>query len=323
MITGYTKPLYVLPFDHRASYISGLFGWKEPLNAEQMVAVANSKRVIYAGFQQALADQVPKDRVGILVDEEFGAAILHDALGKGYTAALSVEKSGQKEFDFAYGEAFAQHIEAFHPTFAKVLVRYNPEGDAALNLRQAHRLTRLSNYLHQAGTLFIFELLVPAEPTQLEQVGGDTTAYDVQLRPRLMVQAIQALQDAGVEPDVWKVEGLDHPQDGVEVVSAARRGGRSTVGLIVLGRGAVRERVEHWLQTAAQVPGFIGFAVGRTTFWQPLVDVEAQRISKEEAAMHIAHNFEEWIHLFEQAQRAQSAPRSDEPWPTTSTSKRD
>jgi len=304
VITGYTRPLYLLPFDHRASYISGLFGWKEPLNAEQVPTVSSSKRVIYAGFQQAIADQVPKDRVGILVDEEFGSAILRDAVSKGYTTAVSVEQSGQEEFEFAYGEDFARHIEAFRPTFAKVLVRYNPEGDAALNLRQARRLARLSDYLHRAQTLFMFELLVPPEPMHLEQVEGDTTAYDLQLRPHLMLQAIQALQDAGVEPDVWKVEGLDHRQDGVKLVEVARRGGRNTVGLIVLGRGAARERVEHWLTTAAQVPGFIGFAVGRTTFWQPLVDAEAKRLSEEEAATQIAHNFEAWIHLFEQARRA-------------------
>ncbi len=303
MITGYTRPLYLLPFDHRASYISGLFGWKEPLNAEQMATVADSKRVIYAGFQQALVDQVPKDRVGILVDEEFGAAILRDAAGKGYTTALSVEKSGQKEFEFAYGDDFTQHIEAFHPTFAKVLVRYNPEGDAALNVRQATRLARLSDYLHRGvQTLFMFELLVPPEPMQLQQLEGDKNAYDLRVRPRLMLQAIQTLQDAGVEPDVWKVEGLDRQDDGVKVVEMARRGQRNSVGLIVLGRGAERERVVHWLQTAAQVPGFIGFAVGRTTFWQPLVDAEAKRISKEEAATQIAHTFAEWIHLFERAQ---------------------
>jgi myo-inositol catabolism protein IolC len=149
MITGYTRPLYLLPFDHRTSYIRGLFGWKEPLNVEQMVTIANSKHVIYAGFQQAIADQVPQDRVGILVDEEFGSTILRDAVSKGYITAISVEKSGQEEFEFAYGENFAQHIEAFHPTFAKVLVRYNPEGDAALNQRQASRLRRLSDYLHR------------------------------------------------------------------------------------------------------------------------------------------------------------------------------
>jgi myo-inositol catabolism protein IolC len=301
MIAGYTRPLYILPFDHRASYISGLFGWKEPLNAEQMVMVANSKQVIYAGFQQAIADQVPKERVGLLVDEEFGSAILHDAASKGYITVASVEKSGQKEFEFAYGEDFAQHIEVFHPTFAKVLVRYNPEGEVALNQRQASRIKRLSDYLRQTQRLFMFELLVPAEPMQLEQVEEDKNAYDLQLRPRLMVQAIQALQDAGVEPDVWKVEGLDRQEDAVKVVEVARRGGRNTVGLIVLGRGAGRDRVEQWLKTAASVPGFIGFAVGRTSFWQPLVDVEAKRISQEEAATQIAHNFEAWIHLFEEA----------------------
>ena len=178
MITGYTRPLYLLPFDHRASYISGLFGWKEPLKVEQMVTVANSKRVIYDGFQQAIADHVPKDCVGILVDEEFGSAILRDAASKGYITVVSVEKSGQEEFEFAYGKDFAQHIEAFHPTFAKVLVRYNPEGDVALNQRQVSRLTRLSDYLHQAQTLFMFELLVAASPMQLEQVEGGTNGHD-------------------------------------------------------------------------------------------------------------------------------------------------
>jgi len=185
-----------------------------------------------------------------------------------------------------------------------VLVRYNPEGDASLNQRQAGRLKRLSDYLHQAQTLFMFELLVPASPRQLEQLEGDTNAYDLELRPRLMMQAIQALQDAGVEPDVWKVEGLDRQEDAVKVVEVARRGGRNSVGLIVLGRGAERGRVERWLKTAASVPGFIGFAVGRTSFWQPLVDVEAKRISQEEAAIRSARNFEAWIRIFEETRSA-------------------
>jgi myo-inositol catabolism protein IolC len=266
-----------------------------------MVTVAHSKHVIYAGFQQAIADQVPQDHVGILVDEEFGSAILRDAASKGYITVASVEKSGQQEFAFAYGEDFAQHIEAFDPTFAKVLVRYNPEGEVALNQRQVSRLKRLSDYLHRTQRLFMFELLVPASPMQLEQVEGDKNAYDLQLRPGLMMQVIQALQDAGVEPDAWKVEGLDRQEDCVKIVEMARRGGRNTAGLIVLGRGAERDRVVRWLKTAARVPGFIGFAVGRTSFWQPLLDVEAKRISQEEAAARIAHNFEAWIRLFEEA----------------------
>jgi myo-inositol catabolism protein IolC len=245
---------------------------------------------------------IPGDHVGLLVDEEFGSAILSDATSKGYITVVPVEKSGQKEFEFVYGEDFAQHIEVFHPTFAKVLVRYNPEGDAALNQRQAGRLKRLSDYLHQTQKLFMFELLVPPEPIQLEQFDGDKNAYDLHLRPRLMVQTIQALQDAGVEPDVWKIEGLDRQEDGVKLVEVARRDGRDTVSLIVLGRGAERGRVEQWLKTAAHVPGFIGFAVGRTSFWQSLIDVVANRLSQEEAATQIAHNFEAWIQIFEEAQ---------------------
>src|SRR5712691_8263410 len=150
----------------------------------------------------------------------------------------------------------------------------------------------------------MFELLVPPESTTLEQAKAARNAKHLQLRPRLMMQAIQALQDAGVEPDVWKIEGLDRQEDCVKLVEVARRDGRDTMGLIVLGRGAARDRVERWLKTAASVSGFIGFAVGRTSFWQPLVDIEAKRISQEEAATQIAHNFEAWIHIFEEAQGA-------------------
>jgi myo-inositol catabolism protein IolC len=295
MVTGYTKPLAILPFDHRASYISGLFGWKEPLNVEQALTVAESKRVIYEGFKKA---RLPKEETGILVDEQYGVSILRDAKQRGTITAVSVEKSGQDEFDFVYGDDFAQHIETIQPTFAKVLVRYNPEGDRAMNQRQTQRLKRLSDYLHQSQCLFLFELLVPAESHQLEHVDQNKDAYDTQLRPHFMVQAIEELRQAGVEPDVWKIEGLDQRTDCENIVEVARRNGGQNVGLIVLGRGASQERVTHWLQTAASVPGFIGFAVGRTSFWKPVVDFEAKRLSLDAAATQIAQNFEEWNQIF-------------------------
>src|SRR5262245_45663889 len=168
----------------------------------------------------------------------------------------------------------------FNPTFCKVLVRYNPEGDRALNQRQAERLKRLSDYLHRTNRLYMFELLVPAEKAQLDRVKGDKKAYDRDLRPGLMVQAIQQLQDAGVEPDVWKIEGLDRREDCVKIVEVARRNGRAKVGCIVLGRGEDDKKVREWLATAAHVPGFIGFAVGRTTFWDPLVDWRANKVTR-------------------------------------------
>src|SRR6266403_3996382 len=256
---GFDKPLYILPFDHRGSFQTKMFGWKGALSPEQTAQIAVAKQVIYDGFRAAVATGVPKDRAGILVDEQFGRAILRDAAAQGYTLACPAEKSGQDEFDFEYGEDFAQHIEAFQPTFCKVLVRYNPEGDPALNARQAARLKRLSDYLHgKSRSRFMFELLVPAEKSQLDRLNGDKKAYDLQLRPRLMVQAIQELQDAGVEPDVWKIEGLDRREDCEKVVAAARRGGRDGVGCIILGRGEDDKKVREWLATAAAVPGFIG-----------------------------------------------------------------
>jgi 5-dehydro-2-deoxygluconokinase len=301
MTAGYDKPLYVLPFDHRGSFQTKMFGWKGNLTPEQTAEVAAAKQVVYDGLQAAVAGGVPKAKAAILVDEQFGAAILRDAAQRGYTTACPAEKSGQDEFDFEYGEDFAKHIEAMNPTFCKVLVRYNPEGDKALNQRQSARLKRLSDYLHKTNRLFMFELLVPAEPAQLERLKGDKKAYDRELRPHLMVQAIQQLQDAGVEADVWKIEGLDRREDCAKVVAAAHRGGRDKVGCIVLGRGEDDQKVRDWLNAAAHVPGFIGFAVGRTTFWDPLVDWRAKKIPREAAVAEVARRYREWVDIFEKA----------------------
>src|SRR5262249_30049079 len=227
MTPGFDKPLYILPFDHRGSFQEKMFGWKGKLTAEQTAEIAATKQVIYDGFKAAIAAGVAKDKAGILVDEQFGAAILRDAARQGYTTACSAEKSGQDEFDFEYGADFGKHIEEFKPTFCKVLVRYNPEGDRALNQRQAARLKQLSDWLDAHGRLYMFELLVPAEKAQLERLGGDKKRYDLELRPQLMVGAIHALQDAGVEADVWKIEGLDRREDCEKVVQAAHRGGRA------------------------------------------------------------------------------------------------
>jgi myo-inositol catabolism protein IolC len=248
---------------------------------------------------------VPKEKAGILVDEQFGAAILRDAAVHGYTIACPAEKSGQEEFNFDYGEDFASHIEIFHPTFCKVLVRYNPEGDQAMNRRQASRLKRLSDYLYgHSQSRFMFELLVPAEKAQLDRFNGDKKAYDVDLRPKLMVQTILELQEAGVEPDVWKIEGLDRREDCEKIVAAARRDGRDKVGCIILGRGEDDKKVHEWLTTAAAVPGFIGFAVGRTAFWDPLVDFRAKKITRDAAVTAIADRYREFADAFENARAA-------------------
>jgi myo-inositol catabolism protein IolC len=302
MTLGFDKPLYILPFDHRGSFETKMFGWEGALTDEQTLQIAAAKQVIYDGFRAAVAAGVPKEKAGILVDEQFGAAILRDATAQGFTTACPAEKSGQDEFDFEYGQNFAEHIEVFHPTFCKVLVRYNSEGDRALNQRQSARLKQLSDYLHTKGSSrFMFELLVPPEKEQLRQFNGDKKAYDLEIRPRLMVEAIEQLQNAHVEPDVWKIEGLDRQEDCEKMVTAARQGGRESVGCIILGRGEDDKKVHEWLANAAGVPGFIGFAVGRTDFWQPLVEWRANKITRAEAVAEVSRRYREFVDIFEQA----------------------
>jgi myo-inositol catabolism protein IolC len=306
MNIGYNKPLYIQPFDHRGSFQTKLFGWKGKLTEAQTAEIAASKQVIYDGFKAAIAGGVPKEKAGILVDEQFGQAILRDATANGYTTACPAEKSGQDEFDFEYGEEFAKHIEDFDPTFCKVLVRYNPEGEEALNRRQSARLRQLSEYLHDKGrSMFMFELLVPAEKAQLDRLKGDKKAYDLELRPGLMARVIEELQDAGVEADVWKIEGLDRREDCEKIVAVAHRNNRDKVGCIILGRGENDEKVHQWLATAASVPGFIGFAVGRTVFWEPLVSLRDKKTTREEAVAEIARRYRKFVDVFEKAKGKQ------------------
>jgi len=311
MPRGYDRPLYIQPFDHRGSFQTKMFGWQSPLSDAQTAEIAGGKRIIYDGFLAALAGGVPKEKAAILVDEQFGAAILRDATSKNITTACPAEKSGQHEFTFEYGEDFERHIEAFDPTFCKVLVRYNPEGDSALNKRQAASLKRLSDFLAARGrSRFMFELLVPAEKMQLDRLGGDKKAYDLELRPRLMVEAIQELQDRGVEPDLWKVEGLDRREDCERVVAAARAGGRHKVGCIVLGRGEDDRKVCEWLETAAAVSGFIGFAIGRTVFWDPLVAWRSKQAARDQTVAEIARRYRVFVDLFERKEASLSPTAS-------------
>jgi len=305
---GFDRSLYILPFDHRGSFQKKMFGWDGELSPQQTSDIAATKQAIYDGFKAAVVDGVPKRKAGILVDEQFGAAILRDAVAQGYMTACPAEKSGQDEFDFEFGNDFGQHIADFHPTFCKVLVRYNPEGDEFLNLRQAARLKRLSDHLHGVSrSLFMFELLVPAEKEQLESLDGDQKTYDLELRPRLMVQAIHQLQVAGVEPDVWKVEGLERPEDCEQIVAVARREGRDRVGCIVLGRGEDDRKVRKWLSVASGVTGFIGFAVGRTAFWDPLVNWRAGKMTRKDAVTEIARRYREFVETFDRPEVARAA----------------
>jgi len=291
MTLGWDRPLYMLAFDHRASFSKNLLGFSGALAPEEHDRVSDAKRVIYDAFELALADGIDARTAGLLVDEEFGADVAPRARTTGSSLAMPVERSGQDEFDFEFGEEFGHHIEAFDPTFAKVLVRYNPDGDQELNRRQAARLRRLSDWLHERERKFLFELLVPATAEQLARVGGAKVRFDAELRPELTVRVVAELQSAGVEPDIWKIEGFEARADCEVVADRARSGGRDGVVCIVLGRGADEAKVVHWLGQGAGVPGYAGFAVGRTLWWDELVAYVAGDVESAEASARIAANY--------------------------------
>jgi len=295
--------LYLLPFDHRGSFKNDLFGLADGIepNQGQRARIADLKALIYDGLEEALAAGAPKAAAAVLVDEEFGADIARRAAAAGLILAMPVGRSGQDEFDFAYGDDFARHIETFDPDFVKVLVRYNPNGDADGNGRQAARLAYLSGWLHQHDRALLFELLIPPSDTQLAEAGGDAAAYEHTLVPDLVVAAMAALQEAGVEPDVWKIQGLDDRADCARAVTQARAGGRDGVACIVLGHGASDDRVRHWLEEAAGVDGYIGFAVGRTVWFDALADHVVGRCDRASARARIAGKYQEMIHVYQHA----------------------
>jgi myo-inositol catabolism protein IolC len=303
MALGYDGKLYILAFDHRGSFQKKMFGIEGEPDAEQTKTISDAKKLIFEGMEKAVERGLDAGSAGVLVDEQFGSDIPELAREHGLSLAMPVEKSGQNEFDFQYGDDFPAHIANYDLLASKVLVRYNPDGDQEMNQRQSERLKRLADWLHENDRKFLFELLVPAEDSQLEQVGGDTDRYDAELRPELMRRAIEALQDFGIEVDIWKIEGVDRREDAEMLAEQTRKGeGRENVKSVLLGRGASDEKVDHWLKQAAPVEGFIGFAIGRSIWWDALKGFLDGNLEREAAAEQIADNYLRFIRVYDEAE---------------------
>jgi myo-inositol catabolism protein IolC len=303
MALGYDGKLYILAFDHRGSFQKKMFGIEGDPSAEETETISDAKKLIYEGMELAVERGVDADAAGVLVDEQFGSDIPQLAREHGLKLAQPVEKSGQEEFDFQYDEDFGKHIEDNDPDFSKVLVRLNPEGDAEMNERQLGRLKQLADWLHEHDRKFLFELLVPATEEQLASVDGDEDRYDAEVRPELMRRAIEQIQDFGIEVDIWKIEGVDSRDDAEMLIRQTRSGdGREGVTSVLLGRGASDEKVDQWLQVAAPVEGFIGFAIGRSIWWDALKGFLEQGLERRAASEQVADNYLRFIKVYDDAE---------------------
>jgi 5-dehydro-2-deoxygluconokinase len=303
MALGYDGKLFVLAFDHRGSFQKKMFGIEGDPSEEQSETIADAKHLIWEGMQAAADKGLDQHASGVLVDEQFGGPthIPGEAKKRGFKLAMPVEKSGQNEFDFEYGDDFGAHIEKFDPDFSKVLVRYNPDDpDTEMNDRQLERLKRLADLLHENDRLFLFELLVPATDEQIASVDGDSDRYDQELRPELMRRAIEEIQAFGIEVDIWKIEGVDERSDCEMLAKQTRSGeGRENVVCVVLGRGASDDKVDQWLRAGAPVEGYIGFAIGRSIWWDALKGFLDESLSREEAAQQIADNYLRFVKVYQ------------------------
>jgi myo-inositol catabolism protein IolC len=308
MALGYDGKLYILAFDHRGSFQKKMFGIEGDPTPEETATISDAKKLIYEGMEKAVKQGLDASSAGVLVDEQFGSDIPELAPKEGLSLTMPAEKSGQNEFDFQYGDEFGDHIAKYELLATKVLVRHNPDGDAEMNARQTERMKRLADWLHANDRKFLFELLVPAEPEQLESVGGDEDRYDAELRPELMRRVIEHYQNEGVEVDIWKIEGVDARADAQMLSDQARKGeGRENVKSVLLGRGASDDKVDHWLREAAPVEGFIGFAIGRSIWWDALKGFLDESLSRDEASDKIAANYLRFVKVYEEAEASVSA----------------
>jgi len=269
-------PLFILAMDHRESFGRTLFGVQhDDPDRAQRAAMTSAKQLIYEGLRVALPD-VTYGRIGVLVDERYGQGVIDavKASGQPLVLAVPIEASGHDWFTLEWGDRWLEHVETVRPDYAKVLVRDNPNFDAAQRDEQLGRLAQVSAGLRGAGVPLLYELLVPATSAQLGQAGQDAGVYDRDIRPGLVARVIADNYAHGIEPALWKVEGLETVEAAQQVAEQARADGRRA-DLIVLGRDAPAERLDHWLEVASQVGAFVGFAIGRSIWEDAVREYEA------------------------------------------------
>ena len=297
---GYSQDLYILAFDHRGTITKGLLGveGREPTQDEAN-KVSEMKQIIFDGFLKANEYGITGGDPAILVDETFGLEVQQKAKEMNIKFAAPVEKSGQKVFDFEYGDQFGEKINEVGADFVKILVRWNPDDEEEIRETQGNRIKELSDWLTENDKKFLLEFLVPATEEQLASVENDQVRYDSEIRPKLAVKVVEEMRERGADPDIWKIEGLDTPEDCEKVAHAIRTGDREDVIAVVLGRGASDEKVNEWLRAGSSVEGYKGFAIGRSIFWNALKSFHEREKSREEAVEEIAQSYLGFLSVYQ------------------------
>jgi myo-inositol catabolism protein IolC len=299
------EPLFILAMDQRDSFQRTLFGVTGTPTSDQLASMRAAKSLIFAAAQRVAGTQPAGSRLGILVDEQLGADVARSARDKGFELVMPVEVSGAERLAFEYGDDFAEHIEAFDPDWVKVLVRFNPADPAELRQAQTATLRRLNDWVAANERRWLLELLVPPSREQLA-AHEDQALYDEEARPKLTTEVISSLTGAGVYPSIWKLEGYETTSGAQLVLDAISSSGGPPCQCIVLGRNAPQHQLDHWLDIAAPLQGYAGFAIGRSIWNEPLADYLAGKHDQAATQQRIAGRYSQYIHRY---MAADTAPR--------------
>ncbi len=269
------KPLFILPFDHRSGLTHELFQVAYPPNAAIAKKIVALKNVILEGFLAAYPTAKEYGDCGILVDEEFGSAILEKAKKLGIIHILTTETSGTSSFGFVHKQGFGRAILKRDPTYAKALVNYNI-GDKELNEEKMKKIKELSDFCIEEGVPLLLEPLIHGKQTPL----------------KMAMVMMHDMHKHGIKPAIWKLEMQRTAKDWRKL------DGVVNAPMILLGRGASKKIVEEWVETAAKSGVVDGFAIGRTIFFEPIKQLHEKKIDRKKAVELIAKNYLRFVKLW-------------------------
>lgn len=273
---------FILPFDHRSGLAREIMHTTYPFSPADRARAQELKDIIYEAFLKVSETSRPTDTLGILVDEETGSRVLHDAHRRGILNILTLESSGEPALRLQYGEQSSQRIRMLGSSLGKVLLRFEKKPEK--NDRQLATLQSLHAQLTRAGQRVLIELL---------SSGTEETRED------FLVHTIGIANDMGIIPEFWKVESLPTQ----EAWQRLRKVVHSSSGILLLGRGEDRTHVEQAVKIAASSTcngkkSVDGFAIGRTLFADALREVVEGKKKRAEAVHAIADTFQAFITLW-------------------------
>jgi 5-dehydro-2-deoxygluconokinase len=204
--------------------------------------------------------------------------VIAEARRDGVVVGTPAERAGA----FPLAWATEPFDRALIGAFVKVLVRFRPDDADEIRDGQWHQLDMLQAWCRRAETQLVVEVLVPRR-----QEPEDT--FDGAGRPAMLADFIGESYRRGLTPQFWKIEGTP-AADGARTIDRAIAA-QPQCRQIILGKAADIATIERWFAAAHNSATAVGFAIGRSVFWEPSTAFLAGSMTAAEAAANICANY--------------------------------